>query len=381
MLHNFDITNSIYMSEFMKENREEVAQVALFNGVGIPFEFCEVPVTSSETTVLVKVLLSTICGSDLHTVSGRRGAEVPCVLGHEAIGTVAAHTDIRSADDKPLQIGDRIIWSLTTSCGECHYCENKILPQKCKSMFKYGHAQGVGENIYSGGFSTYMKLRDGTAIYHIPDSINDAEAAPINCALGTVINGIQEIGTRSGETTVIHGAGMLGLYASCYLREEGYKVVAIVDKNESRLQIAKRFGATHTFNPEDTSANEIDEAIKDITQGHGIDLGVEVSGAASAIPNLVDWLTIGGRCVSLGYVYPLDSVPVNLHQLVTKCISLKAVHNYHPKVLKSALSFIENTRKQYPFAELIGATYPLSEIDDAFEASFRQDTIRVAVKP
>ena len=365
----------------MKENSEGVAQVALFQGVGIPFEFSEVPVTYSDNTVLVSVLLSTICGSDLHTVSGRRGAEVPCVLGHEAIGTVTAPTDMCSADGVPLQEGDRIVWSLTTSCGECHYCTNKNLPQKCNSMFKYGHAQGVGENILTGGFCTHMKLRDGTAIYHIPDSITDAEAVPINCALGTVINGLQKIGTQSGETAVIHGAGMLGLYASCFLREQGYRIVAIVDKNEARLKIAKQFGATHTFNADTTSTKEIDEVLKDITGGYGIDLGVEVSGAPPALPHLIDWLSIGGRCVTLGYVYPLDSVPINAHQLVTKCISLKAVHNYHPQVLKSALSFVENNRKQYPFSELIGATYSLSKIDDAFEVAFRQDEIRVAIAP
>lgn len=365
----------------MLKNSDGVAQVALFKGVGMPFEFCEVPISETTNTVLVKVSLSTICGSDLHTVSGRRGAEVPCGLGHEVIGTVAASTDILSTDGKPLREGDRIVWSLTTSCGECHYCANKNLPQKCKTMFKYGHAQGVGENVLTGGFATHIKLRKGTTIYHIPDSINDVEVVPINCALATVINGLHAIGTRSGETAVIHGAGMLGLYAACFLREEGYKIIASVDKNESRLQIAKQFGATHTFNPGTTSTKEIDSVLKDITHGHGIDLGVEVSGAPSALPNLFTWLTVGGRCTTLGYVYPLDSVPLNLHQLVTKCISLKAVHNYHPQVLKSALSFIENNRSRYPFAELVGATYPLLKIDDAFEAAFRHDTIRVAICP
>ena len=365
----------------MSKNSESVSQVALFNGVGQPFELCEVPITNTADTVLVKVSLSTICGSDLHTVSGRRSAEVPNVLGHEAIGTVAGDTDLCSTDGKPLRVGDRIVWSLTTSCGACHFCENKSLPQKCDTMFKYGHAQGVGENIFSGGFSTYMKLRDGTGIYHIPDSVTDAEAAPINCALSTVVNGLDQIGTRSGETAVVHGAGMLGLYAVCFLREEDYKVVAIVDKNESRLEIAKEFGATHTFNADIVSTEEIDAILKESTHGYGVDLGVEVSGAAPAIPNLIEWLTIGGRCVTLGYVYPLDSVPINLHQMVTKCISLKGVHNYHPHVLKSALGFIEKNRMRYPFADLVGLTYPLTEIDAAFEASFRQDVIRVAIQP
>ncbi len=369
------------MGGFMSENIDGIAQVALFKGVGIPFEFCEVPITDTANTVLVEVLLATICGSDLHTVSGRRSAEVPCVLGHEAIGSVASHTDVCSTDGKPLRIGDRIVWSLTTSCGACYYCVDKSLPQKCKTMFKYGHAQGVGENVLSGGFATHINLRKGTAIYHIPDSINDAEAVPINCALSTVINGLHTVGTRSGETAVIHGAGMLGLYASCFLREEGYKVVAVVEKNESRLKVAKQFGATHTFNVDTVSTEEIDDILKEVTHGHGIDLGVEVSGAPSALPNLFEWLTVGGRCVTLGYVYPLDSVPINLHQLVTKCISLKGVHNYHPDVLKSALRFIADNRTRYPFAELIGATYPLSKIDTLFEVAFRQDAIRVAIQP
>ena len=365
----------------MSKNGQEVSQITLFHGVNTTFEICEVPIIDFANTVLVRVNLATICGSDLHTVSGRRGATVPCVLGHEVAGTVAAPTHLLSAEGRPLREGDRIVWSLTTSCGACHYCSTKNLPQKCETMFKYGHARCADENTLSGGFAAYIQLKAGTAIYHIPDAIQDAEAVPINCALATVINGLKTIGTYPGETAIVHGAGTLGIYAACYLREQGYDIVAIVDKNAHRLHIAEQFGATRTFNASSTSAEDISEMLKELTRGRGIDLAVEVSGAPSALPDMIKWLAIGGRCLTLGYVYPLEDIPFNVHQLVTKCINLQGVHNYHPTVLKSALSFIENNRTRYPFAELIGRVYPLSEIDDAFVHAFRQDVIRVAIDP
>ena len=83
-------------------------------------------VNATANTVLARISLATICGSDLHTVSGRRGADVPCVLGHEVVGTVAAPTSLCAADGRPLREGDRIVWSLTTSCGDMSFlCKQK----------------------------------------------------------------------------------------------------------------------------------------------------------------------------------------------------------------------------------------------------------------
>ncbi len=357
------------------------AQISQFHGVGIPFEVCEMPMAATSDDVLVRVSLSTICGSDLHTVSGRRGAEIPCILGHEIVGTVVAPTHIRSATGDVLSEGDRITWSLTTSCGTCDYCAHRNLPQKCKTMFKYGHARSEDAGAFSGGFATHILLRPGTAIYHIPEGMTDQEAVPINCALSTVVNGLINIGTQSGETAVVHGAGMLGIYATCYLREQGYEGVVVVDTNESRLEIARRFGATHTFNPDEISVMEIESALKELTNGRGADLGVEVSGATVGIPHLITWLAVGGRCVTLGYVYPNAHITVDAHQLVTKCVTLRGIHNYHHTTLGASIRFVEENRSRYPFAELIGETYQLAEINTAFEHAFRQEVLRVAITP
>ena len=357
------------------------AQISRFHGTETPFEVCEVPITVPEDETLVRVSLATICGSDLHTVSGRRSADTPCVLGHEAVGTIAAPTRQRSAIGEPLREGDRVTWSLMTSCGTCDYCTDRNLPQKCERLFKYGHARSEGSTTLSGGFATHILLRPGTAIYHIPDDVSDAATVPINCALATVVNGLMTIGTSPNEAAVIHGAGMLGIYAACYLREQGYQTIAVVDINEGRLQTAKRFGATHTFNAEKSSVMEIDAALKSLTNGRGADLGVEVSGVTSGLPNLIGWLAVGGRCLTLGYVYPKAYISVDADHLVRKCVTLRGVHNYHYTALGTSLRFVEEHQKRYPFAELIGKTYPLTDINTAFEHAMRQEALRIAIAP
>ncbi len=365
----------------MSEKMDKFSQVALFHAPNTPFEICDVPVTPTENSALVRVNLATICGSDLHTVSGRRSVEVPCILGHEVVGTVAAPTQLRTVDGKPLKEGDRITWSLAASCGTCYFCVNKNLPQKCETLFKYGHARHIDTGALSGGLATHIWIRPGTAIYHIPEILKDTEVVPINCALATVLNGLAVIGVSPGDTAVIHGAGMLGIYATCYLREQGYDIVAVVDKKVDRLRIAERFGATHTFTPDTTATPDIKAALQQLTKGRGVDLAVEVSGALTALADLIEWLAIGGKCLTLGYVYPHATLSVDAHQLVTKCVTLRGVHNYHPTALGDSLRFIEAHRTRYPFAELIGETYPLTEIDTAFAHALRQDAIRIAIEP
>lgn len=358
------------------------AQVALFRGVGQPFEISRQPLDkSSEENVLARVTLATICGSDLHTLTGRRSVPLPCALGHEAIGVVAAPTQLRDAYGRSLSEGDRITWSIGTSCGSCYNCVTKNLPQKCEGLFKYGHAGGESNVAFSGGFGQYIQLRVGTAIYRLPEAVTEREAVPLNCAFSTVLDGLKAVGVKAGDNAVVQGAGMLGIYAACYLRENGCENVMVVDFREDRLKIAARFGATHTFNLTDTSVDDVGDAAQQITNHDGADLVVEVSGVSAALSNAVDWLGFGGRCLTLGFVYPGADVTLDAQKVVTKCLTIRGLHNYHPSALGEAIRFVEEKRDRYPFDALIGATYPLREIDAAFERAQQGDLIRVAVDP
>ena len=358
------------------------ASIALFHGTGQPFELCERKITEPNIDeVLVDVSLATICGSDLHTFTGRRTAPVPCVLGHEAVGRVTAPTQVRDAYGEPLHEGDRVTWSIMAACGACQYCNERHLPQKCERLFKYGHARSEAPYLLNGGFAEGICLRSGTAIYRIPDAVSDIEAAPLNCALSTVVGGLAILEPTRGFSAVIQGAGMLGIYAVCCLRERGFEIVACVDRVAERLRIAEAFGATHTFNLSGDSAAEIGESLRDLTDGHGVDFALEVSGAEAALVNSLDWLGVGGSCLTLGYVFPHADVTMDAQKIVTKCLTIRGNHNYHPAALGDALRFVEETRDRYPFEELVGAVYPLEEIDAAFDRAMRGDLIRVGINP
>ena len=113
-----------------------LACAQIFDGPGQPLRTEQLPLPDALAPgeVLVAIDLATICGSDLHTLSGLRQEPTPLILGHEAVGHVVA---TERADLKP---GDRISWSIADSCGTCPACSQHLLPEKCDALFKYGHA-------------------------------------------------------------------------------------------------------------------------------------------------------------------------------------------------------------------------------------------------
>ncbi len=238
-----------------------------------------VPAPDVETgQVLVRVTLATICGSDLHTVSGRREAPTPCVLGHEGVGVIVDAAASCDASGDSLEPGDRVTWSLMATCGECAYCGPRGLPQKCDALSKYGHARYEGARDLNGCFADHILLKPGTRIYRLPDKVTDEEAVPLNCAGATIVGGLEAVRARRGESAVVLGAGMLGLYAAARLSDLGYETVSVVDRIDSRLRQATAFGATHTFQVGGDDDDAIGPALSELTDGRGPDLAVEVSG-------------------------------------------------------------------------------------------------------
>jgi putative phosphonate catabolism associated alcohol dehydrogenase len=360
------------------------AKAAVFYGAGKPFQIQEFPLLEVEPGgVLVKVSMSTICGSDLHTWHGKRDAPLPVILGHEISGEIAEIGKDVTEDimGNPLAVGDRITWTIMASCGRCYYCKMKNLPQKCLHLFKYGHESCQHYPYLHGGLAEYIYLKPGTGIFKIPEELSDEEVTPINCALATVVNGLETIEIHPEDNVVVQGAGMLGICAIALLRERSAGKIIALDKEQHRLQFARQFGADEIINVNQTKPSEFLPLIKDLTRGYGADVVIEVSGNPDVIPQGIEMLSIGGRYLLIGTVFPEANFTLDGYLMTTKIVTLKGVHNYETRHLGEGLTFVARTHKKYPFSKLITHHLNLEEVNEAFELATNLSAIRVAVIP
>ena len=360
------------------------ATAAVFTGVGQPFEMREFPLPTIESgAILVKIRMATICGSDLHTWQGKRSAPTPTILGHEVVGEIAEMGESVTTDTlgNPLDIGDRITWTIMSSCGKCFYCRIKNLPQKCLHLFKYGHASCEQPPHLTGGLAEYIYLKPGTAIFKIPDTLADEEVVSINCALATVIHGMEAIDVRMGENVVVQGAGMLGLYAVALLKEIGARTIIVLDVQERRLKMAEEFGADVCINVSKIGDEEAIQQVHQLTDGRGADAVIEVCGIPKVLPSGVNMLGIEGRYLIIGLVFPNALATFDGYSIVTKLLTLKGIHNYDARHLANALDFIKRTKAKYPYDKLITSKFSLQKVDEAFKAAQNKMAIRVAVIP
>lgn len=326
----------------------------------------------------MRILGCTICGSDLHTVEGRRETPVPTILGHEIVGVIEKMGPGAPATDAAghsLRIGDRVTWSIVASCGGCFFCQ-RGLPQKCVAMVKYGHEAMRPGHELTGGLAEYCVLAPGTAIVRLPDSLPLEVACPTNCATATVAAAMAAAGDAAGRNVCVLGAGMLGLTACAMASAAGASHVVAVDVTESRLQRAAAFGATQTVLPNTTG-----ETMRSVTGGYGFDIVLELSGSTEAFHLGWEALRIGGTMVLVGSVFPAPPVPVALEQMVRRNVTLRGIHNYAPKDLATAVEFLANNQGRYPFAELVSEWYSLEQVTSALTAGRDPAKIRVGVRP
>jgi len=278
--------------------------------------------------------------------------------------------DLHDEAGVSLEVGDRVSWSLAASCGTCFFCREG-LPQKCESLFKYGHEALDDNHPLSGGLATHCLLAQGTSIVKVPTGLPDEVASPANCATATVAAAFRAAGSCSGHTVVIHGAGMLGLTAAAMARFKGARHVIVSDPREDRRRRAEQFGADPV-----TAAD-----LPGLTEGRGADLVMDLSGAPEAVEEAVSQVRIGGRVILVGSVFPTRALSVEADELVRRLLRIEGVHNYTAADLVEAFAFLAEAHEQFPFRALVGASYPLARIDDAVESALLGEYFRVAVHP
>jgi alcohol dehydrogenase len=358
-------------------------RIAVYTQPNAPFEVHNYPIRAPRPDeALVKVSMSTICRSDIHSYHGHRPSPCPGLLGHEIVGKIVALGQGLTHDMRgdAISVGDRITWSEFFIPGDNYFSEVLDLPQKSHGVEKYGHMAATTAPHHHGGFAEYCYVLPKSWILRLPDAISDSEATPINCGVATMVAVTEAANIRLGSTVVIQGLGLLGLYGAALAKSRGAKYVIGLDTNAKRREQSKHFGVDMAFDPS-ASQPDLLKQINALCQPEGADAVIEVCGVPEALTLGLEMVRVGGTYVIAGLVSPGANVTLDANRFVKKMITLKGVHNYHPRHLIEALDFVMQNKAVYPFSKLVDGQYSLDDVTQAMSDASSQRVLRAAIVP
>ncbi|MEJ1961297.1 MAG: zinc-binding dehydrogenase [Gammaproteobacteria bacterium] len=276
-------------------------------------EFPEPEVRAGE--ILISTIYSEICGTDVHLKHGRlSGVPYPIIPGHVSVGSVErTGGDVRDVYGTPISIGDVVTFlDVHNTCNHCWYCLVAKTSTKCPERKVYGITHSSGEGLL-GGWSEKVLLHADVKTIRLPREITPLRFIAAGCALPTALHAAERAAIRVGEIVVVQGAGPVGLCAAILAKRAGAQQVFIVDKSETRLELARRFGLDAIAA---TDASHPDSHITTIIQashGRGADAVIEATGVPAAVKEGIAMTRDGGRYVIVGHYTDTGEVSINPH--------------------------------------------------------------------
>src|SRR6185369_11031333 len=267
---------------------------------------------------VVRITLTTICGTDLHILKGEYPVKPGLIVGHEPVGVI----DELGEGVSGYEIGDRVLVGAITPCGQCRACLSGQWAQ-CGHGENYEALGGWRfGNTINGAQAEYLLVPNAQAnLAKIPDDVTDDQVVLLTDIASTGISGAQSGGVKIGDAVAVFAQGPIGLCASIGARLMGASIVIGVDGDDSRIAFAKRMGVDVVI--DHRKVDVIDE-IRKLTGGIGVDVAIEALGTQPTFENALRVLRPGGTLSSIG-VYsgklqmPYDAFAAGLgdHRIVT----------------------------------------------------------------
>lgn len=322
------------------------------------------PVIKEPTDAIIRILKTTICGTDLHIMKG----DVPAVtdgriIGHEGVGII----DEAGTAVSNFKKGDHVLISCITSCGKCEYCK--------KAMYSHCEKGGwILGNLIDGTQAEYVRIPFAdNSLYHIPANADEEALVMLSDILPTAFEcGVLNGQVKPGDTVAIVGAGPIGLAVLITAQFYTPAEIIMVDIDDNRLEVAKTFGATQTINSNNENAFE---KIMNITQNKGVDVAIEAVGVPATFELCEKIIAPGGRIANVG-VHG-KSVSLHLETLWSKNITIttRLVDTATTSMLLKTVS----SKKINP-AKLITHHFALKDIInayDTFQNAAREKSLKV----
>ncbi|SDH60323.1 zinc-dependent alcohol dehydrogenase family protein [Pseudomonas panipatensis] len=283
----------------------------IYRGVGdIALEERPDPQLQAPGDAVVRVLKTTLCGTDLHIIKG----DVPTckpgrILGHEGIGVVE-QVGAAVSQFKP---GDRVLISCISACGKCDFCRKGMTSHCRTGGWILGH-------LIDGTQAEKVRIPHAdTSLYPIPAGVDDEAMVMLSDILPTGFEcGVLNGRVQPGGNVAIVGAGPVGLAALLTAQFYSPARIIMIDLDDNRLEVARRFGASDCINAADS---QLLEKVKALTDGLGVDSAVEAVGVPATFSLCENIIAPGGDIAVLG-VHG-TSVPLHLERLWSHNITLR----------------------------------------------------------
>lgn len=297
--------------------------------------------------VLVETRTSGICGTDLHILEGHGYVpQLPHILGHEPAGVVAE----AGPGVSDFAIGDRVVPHLFIACETCYYCRAGR-HQQCASV------QGIIGVLCNGAFAEYFKA-PARNLYKLPHNVPFDEGGLIADAVITAVHACRRARLSVGDTAAVVGAGGVGLNITQILRAAGVRVAA-VDVNPAKLAKANELGAGIAATPDEPGALA---RLREFSGGHGFTAIFNCVGTSASMRLCADAVMRCGRIVVIGEE-PQDP-RVDTIEIAQKELEIIGSRNGTRQDMVAAIALVASGAVR----PLVGARFPLSEINEAFDA-------------
>ncbi len=330
------------------------------------------------TEVVVEMMATGVCHSDLSILNGTFDHPVPAVLGHEGSGIVR---EIGAAVTR-VKVGDHVIVAWNSPCGWCINCTERHAPQLCNTMYRDGGMRPTfrlgGEPVHAmngvGSFSNFATVRQDSTIV-IDDDIPFEVASLIGCGVTTGVGAaINSAKVTPGSSVVVFGCGGVGISAIQGARIAGASTIVAVDLFETKRELALQFGATAACAPEDL------DALKAELTGDGFDYAIEVIGLAKTMRAAWDAVHRGGTACVVGAGSPDDHFEFSALEIFFNEKTLVGSYYGSSDVRSDFHRLLRLWRSgQLDLEGMITRRSDLSGINEAFEAMVGGEVIRTVI--
>lgn len=313
--------------------------------------------------VVIEVVKTGICGTDIHIQRGEYNCAPPLVLGHEVVGRIAEV----GPGVTGLNRGDRVVTeTYFHTCGRCRAClEGRI--NLCPER------RSIGTHV-NGGFTKYL-LVPAVKIHRLPDGIDDTSAAlaePLACC----VHGVLELaGVTSGDVVVMSGPGAIGLLCMQVAKAAGGTVVAVgTAADEGRLELARTLGADHVVV---AGRDDVGRFVADLTDGLGADLTIEAAGVGASVNQCLTLLRRGGTFCQIG----LFGAPITIDYDLIPLHEIRLVGSFAhlPSSWRRGLRLL--AEGQVKTGPLVTSERPITEWQAAFDAFSTRRECKMLLTP